>query len=201
MVSTGHMRRASILTFETKFCFTSQTKRHLAFKGEAFVVKYVREGAEHILEGFNHRYKMSHPSTSSSAPPAPAVKSEMSEVLSTIAMMGQNLQMVMSASQLNSWPGPQGFAHQSASFPVSQRMDHPRPGAAGNSCFMCNETAYFLNNCPVLMEYMWLGKAARNTQNNMVMLGNGDPIPSDPANCLWAARIDEYYARNPHLLP
>src|SRR5882724_8989042 len=35
----------------------------------------------------------------------------------------------------------------------------------------------------------------------MVMLGNGDPIPSNPENCLWAARIDEYYARNPHLLP
>jgi len=51
------------------------------------------------------------------------------------------------------------------------------------------------------MEYMRLGKAARNTQNNMVMLGNGDPIPSDPANHPWAAWIDEYYARNPHLLP
>src|SRR5882724_11826618 len=144
---------------------------------------------------------MSRPSTSSSAPPAPAVKSEMSEVLSAIAMMGQNIQMVMSASQSNSWPGPQGFAHQSASFPVSQRMDRPRPGAAGNSCFMCNETAHFLKNCPVLMEYMQLGKTTRNTQNNMVMLGNRDPIPSDPANRPWAAQIDEYYARNPHLLP
>src|SRR5882724_7875142 len=144
---------------------------------------------------------MSRPSTASSAPPAPAIKSEMSEVLSAIAMMGQNLQMVMSAPQLNSRPGPQGFAHQSASFSISQRMDHPRPGVAGNSCFMCNEMAHFLNNCPVLMEYMWLRKAARNTQNNMVMLGNGDPIPSDPENHLWAAQIDEYYARNLHLLP
>src|SRR5882724_6851450 len=35
----------------------------------------------------------------------------------------------------------------------------------------------------------------------MVMLGNGDPIPSNPANHPWAARIDEYYARNLHLLP
>src|SRR5882724_6854081 len=35
----------------------------------------------------------------------------------------------------------------------------------------------------------------------MVMLGNGDPIPSDPANHPWAARIDEYYGRNSHLLP
>src|SRR5882724_940459 len=35
----------------------------------------------------------------------------------------------------------------------------------------------------------------------MVMLGNGDPIPSNPANHPWAAWIDEYYARNLHLLP
>src|SRR5882724_7734666 len=184
-----------------KILFYLSDEKTPCVKGEAFAVEHVREGAEHILEGFDHQYKMSRPSTSSSAPPAPAVKSEMSEVLSAIAMMGQNLQMVMSASQSNSLPGPQGFAHQLASFPVSQRMDHPRPGAAGNSCFMCNELAHFLNNCPVLMEYMRLRKAARNTQNNMVMLGNGDPIPSDPANRPWAARIDEYYARNPHLLP
>src|SRR5882724_7294499 len=123
----------------------------------------------------------------------------MSEVLNAIAMMGQNLQMVMSALQSNSHPRPQGYAHQVAGFPSSQRMDCPFPGASGNSCFMCNETAHFLNHCPDLMEYIQLGKVVRNTQNNMVMLGNGDPIPSDPDNCLWAARIDEYYARNPHL--
>ena len=35
----------------------------------------------------------------------------------------------------------------------------------------------------------------------MVMLGNGDPIPSNPTNHPWATQIDEYYARNPHLLP
>jgi len=40
----------------------------------------------------------------------------------------------------------------------------------------------FLNHCPVLLEYIQLGKAVRNTQNSMVMLGNGNPIPSDPAN-------------------
>src|SRR5882724_12904340 len=137
------------------------------------------------------------------APPvsAPPVKSEMLEVLNAIAIMGQNLQKVMTVSQSNSRPGPQGYAHQLAGFPSSQRMDRPCPGAAGNSCFMCNETAHFLNYCPVLLEYIRLGKASRNTQNNMVMLGNGDPIPSDPANRLWATQIDEYYARNPHLLP
>src|SRR5882724_3827988 len=139
----------------------------------------------------------------SSAPPvsAPPMKSEMLEVLNAIAMMGQNLQKVMTVLQSNSLPGPQGYVHQRASFPSSQRMDHPCPRAAGNSCFMCNKMAHFLNYCPVLLEYIQLVKASRNTQNNMVMLGNGDPIPSDPANCPWAARIDEYYARNPHLLP
>jgi len=125
----------------------------------------------------------------------------MLEVLNAIAMIGQNLQKVMSALQSNSHPRPQGYAHQPASFPSSQRMDHPHPGAAGNSCFMCNEMAHFLNYCPVLLEYIWLGKASRNTQNNMVMVGNGDPIPSDLANCPWVAQINEYYSRNLHLLP
>src|SRR5882724_10394939 len=149
---------------------------------------------------------MSQPSTTprtSLAPPvlAPPMKSEMSEVLNAIAMMGQNLQKVMTVSQSNSRPGPQRYTHQLAGFPSSQRMDCPHPGAAGNSCFMCNEMAHFLNYCLVLLENTWLRKASRNTQNNMVMLGNGDPIPSDPANRPWAARIDEYYARNLHLLP
>src|SRR5882724_7832212 len=189
-----------------KILFYLSDEKTPCVKGEPFAVEYVREGAEHILEGFDHRYKTSRPSTTpktSSAPPisAPPVKSEMSEVLNAIAMMGQNLQKVMTASQSNSCPGPQGYAHQPAGFPSSQRMDHPHPGAARNSCFMCNETAHFLNYCPVLLEYIRLGKASRNTQNNMVMLGNVDLIPSDPTNLLWAAQINEYYARNLHLLP
>src|SRR5882724_3688875 len=65
---------------------------------------------------------------------------------------------------------------------------------------MCNEMARFLNHCPILLEYIHLGKAARNPQN-MVMLSNGDPIPSNLTNCPWAAWIDEYYATNLHLLP
>jgi len=48
------------------------------------------------------------------------VKSEMLEVLSAIAMMEQNLQMVMSVLQSNSHPAPQGFAHQLDGFPNSQ---------------------------------------------------------------------------------
>jgi len=64
-------------------------------EGEAFTVEYVREGAEHVLEVFDHQYKMSWPLTLSITSPAPPMKSEMSEVLNAITMMGQNLQMVM----------------------------------------------------------------------------------------------------------
>ena len=35
----------------------------------------------------------------------------------------------------------------------------------------------------------------------LVILSNRDPIPSDTANHPWVARVDEYYARNPQLLP
>jgi len=66
-----------------------------------------------------------------------------------------------------------------------------------NSCFMCNKMAHFLNYCPVLLEYIRLRKASGNTQNNMVMLGNGDPIPSDQQIVRGLLRLMSYYARNP----
>src|SRR5882672_4913161 len=107
MDSTGCMRKASTLSYGTKFCFISDEKTPCV-KGEAFEVEHVREGDEHILEGFDHRYKHSRPSAtpdSSTSPPlAPPVKSEISEVLNAITMMGQNLQMVLSASQMASCP-------------------------------------------------------------------------------------------------
>src|SRR5882672_409914 len=65
---------------------------------------------------------------------------------------------------------------------------------------MCQESAHFLNHCPILLEYIQARKVIRNVQN-MVMLSSGDPIPSNPTNRPWAARIDEFYARNPQLLP
>jgi len=65
---------------------------------EAFEVKQVREVAEHILSGFNYWYKSSRLSASSkSTMLAPPVKTEISEVLNAITMMGQNLQMAMTA--------------------------------------------------------------------------------------------------------
>src|SRR5882724_11433910 len=64
---------------------------------------------------------------------------------------------------------------------------------------MCHKTAHFLSSCPILAEYTQLGKVSRNTQN-LLVLGNGDPIPNDPMNHSWAARVDNFYSRNPHLL-
>src|SRR5882672_7732863 len=126
MDSTGRMRKASTLSYGTKFCFISDEKTPCV-KGEAFEVEHVREGDEHILEGFDHRYKHSRPSAtpdSSTSPPlAPPVKSEISEVLNAITMMGQNLQMVLSASQMASRPGPQGFSSQPAGQSDFSRQD------------------------------------------------------------------------------
>jgi len=77
------------------------------------------------------------------------MKSEMSDFLSAIAMMGQNLQMVMSASQSNS-TRTQGFA-PIRSFPSSQRMDILIQGlqAIAVSCAMRGS---FFEPCPVLLE-------------------------------------------------
>src|SRR5882724_7508768 len=59
--------------------------------------------------------------------------------------------------------------------------------------------AHFLSSCPILAEYTWLGKVSRNVQN-LLVLSNGDPIPNDPMNHLWAAQVNNFYSRNPHLL-
>src|SRR5882724_5200520 len=64
---------------------------------------------------------------------------------------------------------------------------------------MCHEVAHFLSSCPILAEYTQLGKVSRNVQN-LLLLGNGDPIPNDPMNCSWAAQVDDFYSRNPHLI-
>src|SRR5882724_3952581 len=64
---------------------------------------------------------------------------------------------------------------------------------------MCHETAHFLSGCPILAEYTRLGKVSRNAQN-LLVLGNGDPIPNDPMNHSWAAWVNDFDLRNPHLL-
>src|SRR5882724_5202382 len=42
-----------------KILFYLSDEKTPCVKGEAFAVEYVREGGEHILEGFDHRYKTS----------------------------------------------------------------------------------------------------------------------------------------------
>ena len=37
--------------------------------------------------------------------------------------------------------------------------------------------------------------------HNMITLGNGDHLPPDPLNRPWQVCVDEFYAKNPHLLP
>ena len=64
---------------------------------------------------------------------------------------------------------------------------------------MCDKTAHFLSSCPILAEYTQLGKVSRNVQN-LLVLSNSDPISNDLMNLSWAARVDDYYMRNPHLL-
>jgi len=64
---------------------------------------------------------------------------------------------------------------------------------------MCHETAHFLRSSPILAEYTWLGKVSRNVQN-LLILGNGNPIPNDLMNHSWPAQVNDFYSRNPHLL-
>src|SRR5882724_11060861 len=182
-----------------KILFYLHDEKTLHERCEAFEVKQVREAAEHILPGFDYQFKSSRPLPSSkSTTPAPPVKTEISEVLNVITMMGQNLQMAMTA-QMTSRTGPQTFQNGPAGKNDYQRQDRPRLGTAGTQCYMCHETAHFLRSCPILAEYTQLGKVSRNAQN-LLILGNGDPIPNDLMNHSWAARVDDFYSRNPHLL-
>src|SRR5882724_5241960 len=101
------------------------------------------------------------------------VKTEISEVLNAITMMGQNLQMAMT-TQMNPCPEPQTFQNAPARQTDYQRQNRPQLGTAGSWCYMCHEMAHFLSSCPILAEYTWLGKFSRNMQN-LLVLRNGDP--------------------------
>jgi len=146
---TGPMKRAFILNFGTKF-FTSWTKRHLVSKDKLLQSNMSGKGPNIYGKVLTTDTKC--PSLRLHLEPlwAPPMKVKCQN-FGAIAMMGQNLQMVMSASQSTLTPYPR-ICTPSSQFPQLQRMDHPHPGAAGNSCFMCNEMAHFLNHCPVLLE-------------------------------------------------
>src|SRR5882724_6784978 len=106
--------------------------------------------------------------------------------------------MTMS-SQMTSCPRPQSFQNVPARQADFQRQDRPCTGMAGTRCYMCHDTAHFLSSCPILAEYTQLRKSSRNMQN-LLVLGNGDPIANDLMNCSWGAQVNDFYARNPHLL-
>ena len=129
----------------------------------------------------------------------PPMKSENTELLNAINMLGQNFQAalksVMCPVQQNF---PSGyFPSRLAKFP---RQDCPRPGSAGNKCFVCHDISHFINQCNVLSQYITNRKLARGP-NNMITLGTGEHLPPDPRNHPWMVLVDEYYTRNPHLLP
>src|SRR5882724_8203800 len=198
-LATHLAKEKKIPDFCDKILFYLHDEKTLHERGEAFEVKQVREAAEHILSGFDYWCKSSQPLASSKyTTPAPPVKTEISEVLNAITMMGQNPQMAMT-TQMTSRTGPQTFQNGPAGKNDYQRQDRPRLGTAGTQCYMCHETAHFLSSCPILAEYTRLGKVSRNTQN-LLVLGNSDPIPNDPMNRSWAAQVDDFYSRNPHLL-
>ena len=114
-------------------------------------------------------------------------------------MLGQNFQAALRSithpvqqNFLSSY-----FPSRPAEFP---RLDWLRPGSAGNKCFICHDVSHFINQCNVLSQYITNGKLARGP-NNMITLGTGEHLPPNPHNCPWMVLADEYYARNPHLLP
>jgi len=138
-------------------------------RGEGFKVEQVRESANHILAGCDYWYKTSRSSASSKfTMPALPMKIEILEVLNTITMMGQNLQMAMT-TQMTSCPGPQGFANPPAGQANFQRQAQSQPGTAGTRCYMCHEMAHFLRSWPILAEYTQLEKVSRNVQTSLYL--------------------------------
>ena len=86
------------------------------------------------------------------------VKTEISEVLNAITMMGQNLQMAMT-TQMTTCPGPQTFQNAPARQANFQRQDQPRPGTAGTQCYMCHEMAHLITVVPSWLSTLGLEKS------------------------------------------
>ena len=160
--------------------------------------------AKYVLKGLDPRFDdvvMVHqlePSKALPAPPPP-VKSENTELLNAINMLGQNFQAALKSIARLAQPNfpSRYFPSGLAEFP---RQDRPRPGSAGNKCFVCHDISHFINQCNILSQYIANGKLARGL-NNMITLGTGERLPVDPRNRPWMVLADEYYARKPHLLP
>ena len=142
--------------------------------GEPCLIEHVRVAAEYILKGLDPRFDnvvvvhQLEPSKALPAPPPP-MKSENAEPLNTINMLGQNFQAALkSVTHPVQQNFPSGyFPSGPANFP---RQDRPRPGSAGNKCFICHNISHFINQCNILSQYTANGKLARG------------PNPANPAN-------------------
>ena len=85
-VSANGLNRANEMSIHPdlwdKILYYLSDEKTLCQGREAFAIEHVREGAEHILEGFDHWYKKTrHSDLSMSPSSAIPVKSEISEVL------------------------------------------------------------------------------------------------------------------------
>jgi hypothetical protein len=75
------------------------------------------------------------------------------------------------------------------------------PGSRPRSgCFMCHNPGHFLSNCELYQQYLATGKCRRG-RDGVVRLSNGEPLPTEPIGTPWVQRIDDFYVKNPHLLP
>src|SRR5882724_9304693 len=125
-------------------------------KGELYSIEQVREAAEYILEGSDPHFKdivMIHQLESSKGGPSltpVTVKSETSELLNTINMLGKNFQAALMGMQSFSHPPvpnlPTGSIQQFLAGPANYpTQDQLRPGVGGSRCFVCHKTTHFLS--------------------------------------------------------
>jgi len=111
------------------------------------------------------------PRTSSALPVRYTVKVRCRKFWMPLLWWDKNLQKVMKCRN-QTLARPQGYVHQTGRFPPALKgWTVLVPGAAGIAVSCANEMAIFLNYCPVLLEYIQLGKASRKK--------NG------PSHCTW----------------
>ena len=66
-------------------------------------------------------------------------------------------------------------------------------------CHMCKKPGHFIDNCPVVDEFITAGKCKRN-QEGKVVLPSGSFVPREITGSKLMDRINEYHRRNPNQL-
>jgi hypothetical protein len=185
---------------------------------EVYAYKDLREAAHHILAGTPTTLDpaASPRATSMAYDPHPLatsatflpVKKEESDFEKLTLAFTHSVETAM-ANLLSRMPQQYGNGNRGYSAPPQQLPQvgqsngsamRPRPGDIGQRCFWCHETSHFLGGCGRLNEYFGSGKVRRDNTGSIV-LGNGDRIPLEPRGSAWQQRVDEYYQRNPGMLP